>query len=48
MYSEGERKKSERLTLLACRNEKFGRCRGGKRELQIHLHRNMNWIQITE
>jgi len=48
MYSQVERKKSERLTLLACRNEKFGRYRGGKRELQIRLHRNTNWIQIKE
>jgi hypothetical protein len=35
MYPQGERQRSERQTLLACRNEKFGKYRGGKRELQI-------------
>jgi hypothetical protein len=35
IYSQGERQKNERLTLLACRNEKFGTYKGGNRELQI-------------
>jgi len=36
MYPQGERQKSERLTLLACRNEKYGKYGGGKRKFQIH------------